>query len=480
MATRLEIKQQIVREMGKYELVTDYANGDWSANASAPVNIDKVIQDAQTRLDEMPWKLREQLIRRTVSLAVDQYEFDLPKPIRCIKRIDLETATERSVPELYQQSIGYMRENYAFPWSLVDSDTPIDWARQVTQGLTVETDVVLNGGFDTDLSSWTLDVVNPQVWEAGACRFTGSVSSSMSQNISTVAGKTVTFGINVTEAGGGIVATFVGATGTVYHTYTFEETGMHKVTFALSALVTALVLTGCPIEHITNGGFNTDLTGWDAGVFVWSSGKALGTGDSAASPSGGHLEQTFTSFTCVDGEYTVSANLQNLSGTIYIAMGSGGSGYLWTISSSSNWSASVPSGTYTYIQIYGATNGITVDNVSIATPSPLIDDVSLTYEADDTTKDILIMPPAGEAYTLNVFGTVYDDALSSDASTSIWSVKAPSILVNACKAIIKESQEDWQGAQQYWNLCKTELRKIDIGQRKEELSGPPENFIQRG
>lgn len=77
--------------------------------------------------------------------------------------------------------------------------------KTLAQVLAAQPELVTNGGFDSDLSGWTLSGSTPPVWEAGAVRMV--TNSVLKQTITTVAGRT--YEITFNASGTGVTNSFL-------------------------------------------------------------------------------------------------------------------------------------------------------------------------------------------------------------------------------------------------------------------------------
>lgn len=123
MSTLVQISEQVARELGRPELVSDFNGGTYTPTATFL----RIIKSAHILLDDRGER-RDETIVYTQSLAAGEYEVDLLFDLHTIDSVDLETSTTRSVP-LIQRTYEAMRELYPEPFSGVTTGEPSSWCR---------------------------------------------------------------------------------------------------------------------------------------------------------------------------------------------------------------------------------------------------------------------------------------------------------------------------------------------------------------
>jgi len=163
MATLSDIAYAVATELGRPELVVDYANGDYTPTST----LLRLINAAQRHLDrfvEQPDEKRQVAI----ALSEGQYIARVPDTLQYIDRVDIEDDTDRTLLE--KREYQYMRDEYAQPFNLVQSAKPADWSR-LTPSDYVERNLISNGTFDSSVSPWTQTQAT-LAWDSGAAKLT--------------------------------------------------------------------------------------------------------------------------------------------------------------------------------------------------------------------------------------------------------------------------------------------------------------------
>lgn len=123
MSTLVQISEQVARELGRPELVTDFGAGTYTPTATFL----RIIKSAHLLLDDRGER-RDEKVVYTQSIAAGEYEVDMPFDLHTIESVDLETDTTRSVA-LVQRTYEAMRELYLEPFSAVSQGEPASWCR---------------------------------------------------------------------------------------------------------------------------------------------------------------------------------------------------------------------------------------------------------------------------------------------------------------------------------------------------------------
>lgn len=126
--TLLEIREQFVRQSGRYDLVVDATS--WQNNGA-----DFYIQAGQRMLDRMlPFPKEEGEL--TISLATNQIASTLTD-VRAVRRVSLQDSTEGTMKHLVKTSVAGLRDLYGAEVSSlsgVTSGPPIFWALGTLRG----------------------------------------------------------------------------------------------------------------------------------------------------------------------------------------------------------------------------------------------------------------------------------------------------------------------------------------------------------
>lgn len=123
MATLIQISENVARELGRPELVTDFNGGDYTPTATFL----RIIKSAHALLDDRGER-RDETVVFSASLATGANTIDLTFDMHTILHVDIETTTERIGP-LTERTYEYMRSAYTEPFSDVTPDQPIEWSR---------------------------------------------------------------------------------------------------------------------------------------------------------------------------------------------------------------------------------------------------------------------------------------------------------------------------------------------------------------
>jgi len=84
---------------------------------------------------------------------------------------------------------------------------------------------------------------------------------------------------------------------------------------------------------------------------------------------------------------------------------------------------------------------------------------------------IVWMPPADEAYTLEVLGQFFTKTLSADADKSFWTIQYPEILIKAANYALESVHRNREGMRDWLEGIKLDLQGIDFGLVEEDISG---------
>jgi hypothetical protein len=120
--TLVQVAFAVANELGRPELVTNFATADYTPTAM----LLRLINAAQDRLDSLIDHPAEEL-RANVAVVQGDYLVTVPSNFQHIERIDLETTTERLTLE--KRTEEWMRLNYAEPFADVEEGEPADWCR---------------------------------------------------------------------------------------------------------------------------------------------------------------------------------------------------------------------------------------------------------------------------------------------------------------------------------------------------------------
>jgi hypothetical protein len=169
MANLVTIAEQVASELGRPELVVNYASGDYTPTAK----FRRIINAANKRLERMV-DYEAEFRRIEVEIESGDYFVTLPKEIQYIDSIDIQDSTTRY--PMNPRSDLWMRENYDEPFSLVETGRPVDWSRWTPDGTRL-VDLIVNGDFSTDTDNWTQDT-GTLAWSSGKARLTSAGSGS--------------------------------------------------------------------------------------------------------------------------------------------------------------------------------------------------------------------------------------------------------------------------------------------------------------
>lgn len=193
MADLVTISQQVATELGRPELVTDFAAADYTPTATFL----RIINAANKRLERMV-DYDAEFRRIEIPVESGDYFLNLPKEVQYIDAIDIETTTDRYTMDA--RTDRYMRERYAEPFSLVGTGRPVDWARWTADGTRFE-NVVQNGDFLVDVSDWTQGT-GTLSWSAGKAKIlSGGSGANMSQTLADVDLRGYRLNSNITTTG---------------------------------------------------------------------------------------------------------------------------------------------------------------------------------------------------------------------------------------------------------------------------------------
>lgn len=96
-------------------------------------------------------------------------------------------------------------------------------------------------------------------------------------------------------------------------------------------------------------------------------------------------------------------------------------------------------------------------------------------------RSIMIMPPADQAYTVEVLCTWHSPVLTNDNHRSFWTVNEPQMLVRACNMIIEsDHHRNSTGRLDYQLPLVEELTQLYHDLTQEEMAGQPGDFVMRG
>lgn len=163
MPTLEDVCYAVSTELGRPELVVDYAGEDYTPTPT----LLRMVKTAHRYLDRFVEQPNE---KREVAIAVSQgqYMARLPETLQFIDNVDLETDTKR-IP-LEHREYTYMRSYYNQPFATVDQAEPIEWSR-LTPSDDRERNVLVNGGFDSTVLPWTQTHAT-LAWDAGTAKLT--------------------------------------------------------------------------------------------------------------------------------------------------------------------------------------------------------------------------------------------------------------------------------------------------------------------
>ena len=91
-----------------------------------------------------------------------------------------------------------------------------------------------------------------------------------------------------------------------------------------------------------------------------------------------------------------------------------------------------------------------------------------TVTADYNIKGILFAPPTDEVYVLEVIGKFHSPTLSDTFTQNWWSVNYPELTLSAALRQLEISYRNTEGANDYMNAMKVELKGIDYDKAEEE------------
>jgi hypothetical protein len=152
-------------------------------------------------------------------------------------------------------------------------------------------------------------------------------------------------------------------------------------------------------ELVTNGGFDTDLSGWTAVNAVWDNGKAK----IDATSGSGYILQSI----CVIGKtYSISCDIEILSGSMKVTT-AGGEAY--TITQNGSYSFNLlASGTQLYFNRVASGDIFTIDNISVK---------EVTAYATDDNGAFLLEPASTNLYLNSETLATQDVTTSADIYT---------------------------------------------------------------
>jgi len=165
----VELAQAVADELGRPELVVNYATADYTPTT----RFLRIINAAGRRLDRRV-DYNAEYRRWQGNLVAGQYLLDIPKEIQYIDEIDIETATERIKLEMRDEN--WMRRTYGEPFSTVENAQPLDWSRWTPIGLYGES-AIKNGTFGTTVAEWTVNT-GTFTWVAGKGRLQSTAASA--------------------------------------------------------------------------------------------------------------------------------------------------------------------------------------------------------------------------------------------------------------------------------------------------------------
>lgn len=365
MANLVEISEQVASELGRPELVTNYATGDYTPTAMFL----RIINAAVKRLERLV-DYHAEFRMVPVDVESGQYFVNIPKELAYIDSIDLESTTARYRME--PRSEVWMREFYPEPFASVGTGRPVDWSRWAGTGVRFA-NILQNGDFTVDVSDWTQGT-GTLSWSSGKAKILSSgTSGDMSQALSDVDLRGYRLNSNISTSGS-VTAYWI----------------------SLWNGVTNIVLR--PLS--TDGLIDLDER------------------------MAYYVEQ---------GLYTQAEVDSVMQACDLIAV----------------------------VMLGGSGSYIEVENISLTTP-------------ESSAGNLLIMPPADAAYTLNIRARVYADYFVNNSDTTWWSNRHPDILVTMVKRqIAVELNRNNTERDEYDAELAPQIFEIEKGMAAEEQAGEP-------
>ncbi len=216
-----------------------------------------------------------------------------------------------------------------------------------------------------------------------------------------------------------------------------------------------------PPERVVNGEFDEDYDGWedDAGDIAWSAG--------AVEIATGAFYQTFDNFNPDGMTLRFSAVIPagqscrvTLSKEVYVPFDvtlTASGHYEYTIS------ASADVNMLQFGEVSGLEGPVVLDDVSLAVPAL----------PDALEGSLLLMPPADQDYTANIYGGFWADQMVDDTDVTWWSDKHPELLILAVKReIAMQLNRNSTEVKDYDADIEVALADLEFDEAYERLSGP--------
>jgi hypothetical protein len=161
MSTLVEISHQAADELGRPELVADFAGGDYTPTTKFL----RIINDAHRHLDRRQWHDNLEQTRR-VALAAGEWSIAAPSDLRFVTRIDLEDSDGKITPAggLKQRDIKWLRDLYGERFDLVATGPPVYWARGGSASNIVPFAQAIGDFADVDHSFFRISYLSGESW----------------------------------------------------------------------------------------------------------------------------------------------------------------------------------------------------------------------------------------------------------------------------------------------------------------------------
>lgn len=135
--TLVEIAENIADDLGRPELVIDFAGEDFTPTEAFRRSINR----AHKYLDRLH-RLSEPKAHRDIALAQGAYQLPVPEGFRHVYGIDLLDSDGLISAPLKQRKMAWLRENFGETFSAVDQGSPLYWARNTNGGTTTTTKTI--------------------------------------------------------------------------------------------------------------------------------------------------------------------------------------------------------------------------------------------------------------------------------------------------------------------------------------------------
>lgn len=222
------------------------------------------------------------------------------------------------------------------------------------------------------------------------------------------------------------------------------------------------------VEHLTNGEFDADLSGWDGTLYwEWNAGGyavSLDTGISGLYQNvPGSLEGLVLSFDAViPPAATLTVKTGVGVGAVTVATITATGSYSYTLTASN-----IDGVLFTTT----TTSGVQIDNVSLVTPA-----------VEGVKADIITMPPADQDYTLKVYGDFRTTDLSADADDNWWTEQHPEFVIRAARIMLElDGHRNISGLEAFKGMCEEDVARLAAEHRFAYISGfTPEEAARYG